>query len=459
MKETYFLAIDIGASSGRHILGHLSEGKLVIEEIYRFKNSLLVKDGHLVWDIKRLYKEILQGLKKAHELQKEPAYVGIDTWGVDYVLLDEKNQVLGNAYGYRDSRTQNVISQVHSLLPFENLYARTGIQFQPFNTIYQLYCDKLSGKLVPARRLLMLPDYVNFLLSGKQYQEYTNATTTGLINAKTRGFDSDILSALGYPPSLFAPLRAPLEVIGSFQKEVAAEVGYSAKVVLPCTHDTASAVLALPSLEAAPYISSGTWSLLGIEHRGSLSDERSRQANFTNEGSIDGRIRYQKNIMGLWMIQRVKEEAKDLYDFAELASLARQNPVSETVDVNDERFLAPKNMSQEIMKAVGRSLTIGEMAYIIFHSLALSYGRALQSLEQGVGQSYSTLHIIGGGSKNLLLNELTAQATRKRIVSGPSECTAIGNLIAQLWASGQLSDEKEAKKLIMNSFDIEEVKL
>lgn len=459
MKPTYFLAIDIGASSGRHILGHLENGKLMIEEIYRFKNGLVAKNGHLVWDSERLFKEVLAGLKVASKKGKAPSYIGIDTWGVDYALLDAQDQLLGEIVGYRDARTAKVIEEVHGLFPFANLYAHTGIQFQPFNTIYQLYDDKRSGKLAKAASLLMLPDYLNFRLTGVKKQEYTNATTTGMINGKTHVFDDEILAKLGYSKSLFAPLSEPGSRVGSLRKEIAQEVGYSAEVILPCTHDTASAVMALPSLEPAPYISSGTWSLLGIESAVLHNDEASRLANFTNEGTPNQGFRYQKNIMGLWMIQKLREETKDLYDFAELTDLARANPLPFFVDVNDNRFLAPKNMGDEVQKAVGSSLTTGQIAYCILSSLAKSYQESLGEIEKSLGHSYSSLHIIGGGSQNGFLNELTAKATHKKIISGPVECTAIGNLLVQMEGVGLLPDRMSGKKVILSSFDIQEVTL
>lgn len=458
MKESYVLAIDIGASSGRHILGHLEQGKLQIEEIYRFKNSLTENNGHLTWDVDRLYREIINGLKAAYRLHKIPAYIGIDTWGVDYVLLDRNDRRLGEAFGYRDSRNVLAAEEVHKKIPFAALYERTGIQEQSFNTIYQLYADKISGKLNQAESLLMLPDYFNFLLTGIKRQEYTNASTTGLLNAQTHDFDHDIFAKLGYSERLFAPLSQPGSRVGPLKKAVADEIGYSAEVFLPCTHDTASAVMALPAVEPAPYISSGTWSLLGIENEKVIISDQTRAANFTNEGAPNFHFRFQKNIMGLWLIQRLREETKDLYDFAELTDLARNNPVALTIDVNEERFLAPKNMGEEVQQACHSSLSTGQIAYCILHSLALSYADSLKSLEMALGQNFNELHIIGGGSQNSYLNELTAAATHKKVIAGPVECTAIGNLVCVMRGAGIIKDDRSSKQLIKNSFEIKEVK-
>jgi rhamnulokinase len=457
MKEQYFLAVDLGASSGRHILGHLSQGKLEIEEIYRFKNSLCEKDGHLTWDVDRLYAEILEGLALAGRLHKAPSYIGIDTWGVDYVLLDKKDRRLGEAYGYRDSRTRRAVEEVHKIVPFAALYAKTGIQFQPFNTIYQLYADKESGKLADAASLLMLPDYFSFLLTGVKKQEYTNATTTGLINASTHRYDEQILSALGLPSEIFSSVSQPGTRLGPLRKEVSKRLGYEAEVVLPCTHDTASAVMALPSFEKAPYISSGTWSLLGIESDRPYLDEASRAANFTNEGAPSFRFRYQKNIMGLWIMQRLKEETEDLYDFAELSDLARNSKTALTIDVNDNRFLTPRSMIEEVRQAAGASLNIGEIAYCVLHSLALSYAASLTEIEKATGQKYSALHIIGGGSQNHYLNVLTAKEAQVKVIAGPTESTAIGNLVYVMRGAGIIKDDRALKQLIVDSFATKEV--
>lgn len=455
----YSLAIDIGASSGRHILGHLEDGKIVTEEIYRFPNLPDEIEGHYVWNTERLFAEILNGLKRAAEIGKIPSSVGIDTWAVDYALLDKDCKLIPPVFSYRDGRTEGVTDKLHSRIPFEELYSRTGIQFQPFNTVYQLYADKLSGRLQNAEHMLMLPDYFHFLLTGVMRQEYTNATSTGMVSALGHTWDEKIIEAAGLDKKLFRPLSQPGETVGEFSDEVAAAVGYRAKVILPATHDTASAVLAAPLSGTAPYISSGTWSLLGIEQTFAHTDKDSMSFNYSNEGSTNYSFRFQKNIMGLWMIQQVRHDLGDSYSFSELAGLARANPTDIVVDANDGRFLAPESMLEEVHAAAGRQLTVGQTAYCIFNSLAKCYAQSLEELESITGEKYDTLYIIGGGCKNGLLNELTAKETGKRVVTGPSEATAIGNLVMQMTGKKQIKNKDEARELIRNSFDISEVVL
>ena len=458
----YYLAIDIGASSGRHILSYLEKGKMVTEEIYRFQNGpeeLTAYDGkpHLMWTHERLFAEILNGLKKAKEMGKVPYSVGIDTWGVDYALLDENDEAIGGTYCYRDARTEATIPEVHSILPFAELYAKTGIQFATFNTVYQLLDDKKTGRMAKAKSFLMLPDYFHFRLTGVKKQEYTNATTTGMVNAITHQWDEEILEKLGYKKELFGELSQPGTEVGEFSDEVAAIVGYKAKVVLPATHDTASAVLAAPLDAQTPYISSGTWSLLGVEQNAAHTSEAAREAGYSNEGSVKGQFRLQINIMGLWMIQQVRHELGDKYSFVELADMARANPIPDEFNVNDQKFFAPESMIDAINETVGRKLTVGEMAYAIYHNLARYYDLALKELEGVTGEKYETLNIIGGGSKNMLLNEMTMQYTGKKVITGPAEGTAIGNLMMQMVGCGDIADVKEGRGIIKNSFDINEL--
>ena len=454
----YFLAIDIGASSGRHILGSVQNGKLVLEEIYRFSNGpKTVEIGGrkcLQWDYERLFGEIINGLKRAGELGKIPYSVGIDTWGVDYALLDEKDEEIGGVYCYRDARTEQTVDKVHAILPLETLYQKTGIAFATFNTVYQLF-DDVQTRMPSAKRMLNLPDYFHFRLTGVKKQEYTMATTTGMLNAATHGWDSEILDKLGYKREIFGEISMPGQVIGEFTDEIAQRVGYKAKVILPATHDTASAVLAAPLDGESPYISSGTWSLLGVEQENAHTDSATLEAGYSNEGGGAGGFRLQMNIMGLWMIQQVRAElaAKGQeYSFAELAELARANVYEVELDVNDSAFLAPESMLSAIESKVGKPLSVGQTAYVIFDNLAKCYARALTALEGVTGKTYDTLTIIGGGSKNVLLNELTAKYTRKKIVTGVTEGTAIGNLMMQMIGAGTLANLQEGRALIKNTF-------
>ena len=453
----YYLAIDIGASSGRHILGHIENGVIHTEEIYRFSNGAKERSGHLMWDIEALFSEILCGLKRAAEIGKIPESVGIDTWGVDYVLLDGDDKEIGGAYCYRDNRCDATVPATHAAIPHAALFEKTGISFNSFNTVYQLFDDKISGRMERAESLLMLPDYFHFKLTGKKRQERTNATTTGMVNAKTHEWDEEIIKALGYKRSLFGPLTEPGSTVGEFSDEIASTVGYRAKVVLPATHDTASAVLAAPLEGRTPYISSGTWSLLGVEQQTAHTDASALESSYSNEGSIGNTFRFQKNIMGLWMIQEVRRELSGKYSFAELADMARACPTDVLLNVNDARFFAPKSMISEIKSAAGRELSVGEIAFTIFNNLARDYAASLDALEKMTGQSYSTLNIIGGGSQNEFLNELTARHTKRRIITGPTEGTAIGNLLMQFIGGGEIADIREGRQLVRASFDIKEV--
>jgi rhamnulokinase len=455
MQRQYFLAVDIGASSGRHILAYIDGGKMCTEEIYRFQNGAKTDEkGRLVWDIERLFSEIVNGLKRAKEVGKIPYSVAVDTWGVDYVLLDEQDKIIDCVYAYRDARTQESSRAVHGILPFETLFEKTGIGFNVFNSVYQLFDDKQKGKMDKAASLLMLPDYMHFRLTGVKKQEYTNATTTGMVNAVTHVWDDEILTALNLKKSLFGELTQPGAFVGEFTDEIAAIVGYKAKVFLPATHDTASAVLAAPLEGATPYISSGTWSLLGVEQPFAHTSNAARGAGYSNEGSVHGQFRLQKNIMGLWMIQQVRHETGDAYSFAELADMAKASPVDIQIDVNDERFLSPKNMTEEIRAAAGRNLSLGEIAYVIFDNLARDYQASLEALEAVTGKTYQTLNIIGGGSKNELLNQMTAKYTKKQIITGPTEGTAIGNFMMQMVGAGVLESVQAGRRMIANSFDI-----
>lgn len=452
----YYLAIDIGASSGRHIVGWLENGVLKTEEIYRFKNGTETKGGHLIWNTERLFAEVVNGLKRAKEIGKIPSYIGIDTWAVDYALLDKEDKLIGEVFAYRDSRTIKSSEAVHRQISFYELYQRTGIQFQTFNTIYQLYADKLSGKMDRAESMLMLPDYLNFLLTGVKKQEYTNATSTGLVNAQTHGWDADILEITGLCGKLFGELSQPGTIVGELSEEIQRELGYNATVILPATHDTALAVLAAPIDGGSPYLSSGTWSLLGIEQSVAHTDCESRKANYSNEGSINYNFRYQKNIMGLWLIQSVRKELGNL-SFETLTQMARCKENCGIIDVNDNRFLSPKNMMDEINKALGKSLSSASIMRVIYDSLAKSYADAIKELETNTGKVYKTLNIIGGGSQDSLLNEMTAKATGKKVITGPTEATAIGNLIMQMIGAGELKDLSEARQIIKKSFEIKEV--
>ncbi len=460
--DRYYLAVDIGASSGRHMLASMVDGKMQLEEVYRFPNGMDNKNGTLCWDVERLFNEIKTGLKKCKELGKIPATMGIDTWGVDYVLLDKDDNILGETVGYRDSRTNGMDEKVYEKISPEDLYARTGIQKQLFNTIYQLMAVKQSHPeyLEQAETILMLPDYFHFLLTGVKKNEYTEATTGQLISTETNDWDYGLIEMLGYNKDMFLPVSMPGTVVGNFTKEIQDEVGFDCTVVLPATHDTGSAVLAVPTNDDnAVYISSGTWSLMGIERKEPDCSVESMKANFTNEGGYDHRFRFIKNIMGLWMIQSVKKEFTEDLSFAEICDMASKETISSIVDCNDDCFLAPKSMIkavQDFCENSGQQVpkTVGEISSVIYNSLAKCYADTVEEIENITGKKYDTIYVVGGGSNAEYLNQLTAKYTGRKVSAGPSEATAIGNIMVQMLHDGVFKDLPEARTCVRDSFDV-----
>ena len=458
----YFLAIDIGASSGRHILGSVENGKIVLEEVYRFWNGMDHVDGTLCWDVDRLFNEIIAGMKKCKEIGKIPVSVGIDTWGVDFVLLDKEDNIVGQTVGYRDHRTEGMDEEVYKIISEDDLYARTGIQKAIYNTIYQLMAVKKTHPeyLEKADAMLMIPDYFHFKLSGKKVQEYSEATTSQLINPVTKDWDYELIDMLGFPRGIFQKVLMPGTTIGSLTDEVKELVGYDCKVVLPPTHDTASAVMAIPTnAEDTCYISSGTWSLMGVEMAEANCSPKSKEANFTNEGGYDHRFRYLKNIMGLWMIQSVKKEFTEDLSFAEICERASKETITSLVDCNDDCFLAPKSMIEAVKKFCRDSKqqvpeTVGEIAAVIYNSLAKCYGDTIEEIEALTGKKYTTIYVVGGGANAGYLNELTAKYTGKKVSAGPSEATAIGNIVVQMLHDGVFKDLPEARTCVGKSFDV-----
>ena len=419
-----YLAIDIGASSGRHIVGWREDGELRTKEVYRFPNGVLEQAGHLVWDVDTLLFHVKEGIMAAKTEFPGIVSLAIDTWGVDYVLLRGDEEVRP-VYAYRDSRTEMVIPKVHEILPFAALYAKTGCQFQPFNSIYQLYADKLAGRLDGVSDFLMLPEYLLWKLCGVKAKEYTNATTTGMVNTITGEFDTETVSALALPALLFPKLHTPGTVLGEYD---------GIKCVLCATHDTASAVEGIPMEGNHPYISSGTWSLLGVKTPRPITDDASRAANYSNEGGV-GYNRYQKNIMGMWLVNRLKDELCPETPFSEIAQMAAKSQFAETVNANAPEFLAPDSMRAAFDAALRtKPQSAGDYFRCAYHSLAQSYAEALAELEQNTGKTYEKLYIVGGGAKNELLNHLTAKATGKEVIALPIEATALGNLKIQMEA-------------------------
>ena len=418
----YYLAIDIGASSGRHIVGWKEDGTIQTKEVFRFPNGVKEENGHLVWDTEVLVSYVKQGIAQAKAQFPQIESLSIDTWGVDYVLLKGDEEVYP-VYAYRDSRTEAVIPMVHEKIPFAELYSRVGCQFQPFNTIYQLYDEKISGRLEGVTDMLMMPEYLMWKLCGVKAREYTNATTMGMVNAQNGEFDMEIVERLGYPAHLFPKLQQPGTLIGDYE---------GIKVVLCATHDTGSAVEGIPMEGNHPYISSGTWSLLGVKTPKPITDGDSMEANYSNEGGV-GYNRYQKNIMGMWLVNELQRELCPDLPFPEIVKLAEASTCDILVDANAPEFLAPRSMKEAFDRASGnRLLTLGDYFRCAYASLASSYQDALDELEGNTDRYYKKLYIVGGGAKNQFLNRLTEEATGKQVIALPIEATALGNLKIQM---------------------------
>ncbi|MDR1209375.1 MAG: rhamnulokinase [Clostridiales bacterium] len=460
MKGDYYLAIDIGASGGRHILGRVDGGKLRLTEAYRFANDFTRADGADVWDVRSLYANILAGMAKCREMGAVPRSAAIDTWAVDFVHLDAGGGMIGQAVAYRDARTDGMDAEVYAVVPEAELYARTGVQRQIFNTIFQLTAvrKKQPELLAATSAILMLPDYFNYLLTGVATSEYTNASSTGLLDARSGGWDYELIGRLGLPRGIFLPVEKPGRILGRLRPETARAVGYDCDVALPATHDTGSAVLAAARSDGGIYISSGTWSLMGVELPRPDTSEAARRLNFTNEGAFGGGIRFLKNIMGLWMIQRVRKELGGAPSFAELCAMAERETIPSLVDPDLPGFLAPESMIGEIRRACRETgqtepETPGELAAVVYNSLAECYGRVAGQLESVTGRTYPVINVVGGGSNADYLNRLTAVKTGKAVIAGPSEATAVGNILAQMIASGDCADEGAARELARVSFD------
>lgn len=478
----YYLAVDIGASSGRHILGHVENGSMVLEEMYRFDTKQIHKNGHDCWDMDGLWHSILEGLKECKAAGKIPVTMGIDTWAVDFVLLDGLGKPVGDAVAYRDKRTAGMDEIVSRVISPAELYERTGIQKQIFNTIYQLVALKQENpeQLASAKSFLMIPEYFNFLLTGMRQNEYTNATSTNLINVRIKTWDMELIQKLSLPPNIFGPLAMPGTSLGHFTQTVREEVGFDCEVLLPATHDTGSAFLAVPARDdKAVYISSGTWSLLGVENDKPITTEASRLQNFTNEGGFQYRYRYLKNIMGLWMIQSIRRELNGIsyvsgkngekvektkeISFAELEKSAREAGGFESiVDVNDEMFLAPDSMIGAVKEYCRKTeqavpSSTGELMQCVYKSLAQCYATTIENLSHLTGRQYTSINIVGGGSKDGYLNEITSRASGLPIFVGPTEGTALGNLIVQMITAGDYPDLAAARKAIKHSFTVKEI--
>lgn len=456
--KNYYLAIDIGASSGRHILGSIENGKLCLEEIYRFENGIKNENGTLIWDTENLFSHVKRGIARCKDIGKLPKTVAIDTWGVDYVLLDENEREIYPAVSYRDSRTNDGAAAVSAVISQSELYRRTGIQKQNFNTVYQLYCDKESGKLKGAKHFLMMPEYLSFKLTGVMKNEYTNASTTNLVDAQTKQWDTYILDKLGLPADIFLPLSVPGTSVGRFTDEIRGEIGFDCEVILCPSHDTASAVAACPIDDESVYISSGTWSLIGTENTQPVLSEDALAANFTNEGGIEYRFRFLKNFMGMWLLQNIRKDIDKSLSYDQMMQLAMDSDFTDKIDPNAPCFVAPDSMIDAVRGYLGRpDLPLGDVISSVYHSLAASYKTAVDEIERISGKQIKSVHIVGGGSKDRYLNLLTAQYTGKKVYTGLMEATATGNILSQIMADKNI-DLTEARKIIKTTFEIKEAK-
>lgn len=458
-----YLAFDIGAESGRAVLARVFGETITIEEVHRFPNQPLQESGSLRWDAKRLWDQVRKGLSQVHSPLQG---VGLDTWGVDYALLDEAGELVEHPYHYRDSRTRGIPDEVFEKVSKREIYSITGIQFMPINTLYQLFAEKKQTPevLSKAKRLVMMPDLFHYWMTGNAVCEFTNASTTQMVNATTRRWDSGLLERVGLPSSLPAPIIEPGTVVGKLLPNVGATKIADTPVIAPATHDTGSAVAAIAAREGTAFISSGTWSLVGIEVDAPVASPNALQMNFSNEGGVNGTTRLLKNVMGLWMLRCCRErwsQSGNERAYEQLVEQAAAEPAfAHLVDPDDESFLAPENMCTAIDEFCARThqtkpATPAQYTRSILESLALKYRKVIEELEHVSGEGIEQIRIIGGGSKNRLLNQFTADATGRRVLAGPVEATALGNAAVQILATGEAASLREVRAMIERSFPVE----
>lgn len=468
--NVHFLAVDLGASSGRVLLGRWNGASFALEELHRFPNNPVQVSGRLHWDILRLWHEIQHGIAAYCRQYDEPlAAIGIDTWAIDFGLLDDAGRLLGNPTHYRDSRTTGMVEDVASIIAPDALFAQTGIQVMPINTLYQLRSMARSDdpQLRAAETLLLIPDLLNYFLTGRKAVEYTNASTTQFLDCRTRGWATDLLAALAIPTRMLPDIVLPGTVLGEVLPDVAALVGlcHSTPVIASASHDTASAVAAVPGLdEHSVYISSGTWSLVGVEINEPITDERARALNVTNEGGVNGTIRLLKNVGGLWLLQESQRRwQRDGHDYGWddlLVRAAQATPFRSIIDPDAADFLNPGDMPAAIAASCQRSgqpapSSVGEVVRCCLESLALRYRWVIGALEKLLDHQFTTIRVVGGGSQNRLLCQWTADACGKPVVAGPVEATALGNIVVQAIATGHLSDLAAGRRAVAASVDQE----
>ncbi len=456
-------AIDLGASSGRVMIGRVGPRTLELHEVHRFANDPVALPDGLHWDLLRIQFEVVAGLRTAGRESGRLVGVAVDSWGVDYGLLDGAGSLIGAPFHYRDQRTEAAIPAVHAVVPFERLYARTGTQFQPFNTVYQLTAEGGTPRFGSARTMLMVPDLIGYWLTGVMAAEETNGSTTGLFDIERRGWATDLVDELGLPRAILCPTSRPGEIVGPLRPDVAADAGLTSPPVMAHvgSHDTASAVVGVPAEgEQFAYIACGTWGLVGVELQRPILTEASRAANFTNELGVDGRIRYLRNVMGLWLLQeslRTWEHAGEPSDLTGLLAAAADLPAGgPQIDVDDAVFMPPGDMPARIAKACrqsGQAPPAGRPSLVrcIVDSLAAAFARTVEDAERLSGRAVQVVHLVGGGSRNTLLCQLTADACGRPVVAGPVEATALGNVLVQARAHRLIEGDLEALRSLVRA--------
>ncbi len=461
---THYLAIDLGAESGRTILGSLAEGKLTLSETHRFPNTPVQLNDGLHWNVLRLWSDIKEGIKKSKPFDS----IGLDTWAVDFALLDKSNSLLGNPFHYRDSRTDGMMDEAFKIMPRAEIFANSGLQFMQLNTLYQLLATARKNPEIfeIAKTFVTIPDLFNFWLTGELTNEFTNATTTQCFDPRTRTWSTKILDTFGIPSPLFKPTTDPGTAIGTLLPSLAEEAGAGeVPVILPACHDTGSAVVAVPAKnEDFVWLSSGTWSIMGAEVREPCLTEKALEYNFTNEGGVNGTWRLSKNIMGLWLVQECRREwirqGKEMSFDALTQTAAESEAFLSVIDPDDGLFLAPGDMPSRIQKFCAEKnqrvpQTKGEIIRAALESIALKYRFVLERLEELAGKRLDPFHIIGGGTQNRLLNQFTANATGRTVIAGPVEATAIGNILMQAIGMKHLNSLAEARDVVRVSFEPE----
>lgn len=468
MNRKHFLAFDLGASSGRAILGTLKDGQLELDEIHRFTNQMQLINGHYFWNIFSLFNELKTGLKKCiKERGIQPESIGIDTWGVDFAHLNREGLILSLPFAYRDSRTNTSMDDLFHVVPQKEVYAQTGIQFLQFNSIFQLFSmvKDQSSLLEITDSILFMPDALNYLFTGIKKSEFTIASTSQMLVPGTAEWNYELIERAGIPTHILQEIILPGTILGTIQDDISRETGSKpVPVIAVAEHDTGSAIVAVPCEDKNfVYLSSGTWSLMGIECAQSIVSEQTHQLNFTNEGGVEGTTRFLKNIMGMWLIQEVQriwESEGTSYTWPKMVELARESePFKFLINPDDPMFLNPKDMTQAVrdfcyQTAQGTPENHAEVIRCIYDSLALKYRYTLEQIRDISNQPIDVIHIIGGGANNHFLNQLTADATGLRVVAGPTEATAIGNIMMQAKALGYIESLTEIRRVIANSSDL-----